>query len=69
MIKYLVFLLILIVAGEEAYVLGYREGAERPLSGIEKRNIAIDYACSPEQNWRMMKLFCGSIPKSERGSK
>ena len=65
--------LVLVVAvalgGLVGYVNGYHSGVSRPLSGFEKRSIAIEYACGPGQNWRMMKFFCGSTPKEERPTK
>lgn len=61
----LALVLVIIAAVATGYVLG----AERPLGDLEKRAIAIDYACGPGQNWRMMKFFCGSIPKKERKTK
>jgi hypothetical protein len=49
-----------------AFQAGIDYQKRQPIGDIERRNIAIDYACSPAQNWRMMKLFCGSVPREER---
>jgi len=52
-----------------AFRAGIEYQKQQPLGDLAKRSIAIEYACGPGQNWRMMKFFCGSIPKDERKSK
>jgi len=48
--------------------LGIAYEQDRPLGYWERRNITIDFACS-QGHWRMMKFYCGSIPKDERKPK
>jgi hypothetical protein len=54
------WLLMLVLMGMSAFT-GYLLGVSRELTLVERRNIAIEYACGTGQNWIMMKFFCGSV--------